>query len=226
MRLWRNYWVIGVAFVCGCLFSTVGIGLVPSSALWTSPIVCGGGSHLAYQVFTTSNTRSAVFRCVNAAGESQHVATIEIQGLQLVLVSLVVYALAVAAGGAIGRLSGAADGRGRGSRRDRFGSPSDPHASSGGLGSGSRSNVDASSTGFASSSGQILLPDTPATTLASANPTADPTANPTVSPTAPATSVGMDGQIARLQKLDELHRSGALTAAEFELEKARVIAER
>jgi AraC-like DNA-binding protein len=38
-------------------------------------------SHLAYHVFTTSNTRSAVFRCVNAAGQSQQVATIEIQGL-------------------------------------------------------------------------------------------------------------------------------------------------
>ncbi|HRX73142.1 MAG: SHOCT domain-containing protein [Rhodobacteraceae bacterium] len=57
-----------------------------------------------------------------------------------------------------------------------------------------------------------------------AAPIAAATANPVAASAAPAAGGLSDGDIARLQKLAELHGAGVLTAEEFAEQKARILA--
>jgi Protein of unknown function (DUF3060) len=87
--------VIGAIFV-GVLAAVVLTLLLPFSALWTSGIVCDGGSHLAYsESFGLRQGTTRTFQCVN--GESSYVASkLVIYALQAVIGALVVYGAAAA----------------------------------------------------------------------------------------------------------------------------------
>jgi hypothetical protein len=52
--LWLVPWVYFVAIFCGFMFAATGTAAVPSSALWTSAIVCSSPYHLVHQSSDTS----------------------------------------------------------------------------------------------------------------------------------------------------------------------------
>lgn len=87
--------VLGVLFV-GVLAAVVVTLMIPFSALWTSGIVCHGGSHLAYsESFGLRQGTTRTFQCVT--GESSYVASkLAIYALQAVVGALVIYGTVVA----------------------------------------------------------------------------------------------------------------------------------
>jgi hypothetical protein len=96
--LWRKPWLWVVAIFCGFMFGAVGTAAVPSSAQWTSGIVCSAPYHLIHQSSDTSygNTsqESVGFSCGDGAGQSHAANTIEIFGLPFLLGTLVCLGLA------------------------------------------------------------------------------------------------------------------------------------
>jgi hypothetical protein len=97
--LWRNPWLFGVAIFCGFMFGAVGTAVVPSSAQWTSSIVCSAPYHLTHQSSDTSygNTsqESVGFNCSDGPGHSHAANSIEIFGLQLLFGTFVCCGLAL-----------------------------------------------------------------------------------------------------------------------------------
>jgi hypothetical protein len=101
---WTGRVDVGTIVVIGIVAPVLVTMLIPSSALWTSGIVCNGASHLAYSAsLSLSHATSRTFQCVS--GDSSYAASnLAIYTLQT-LVSALVLCGTVAASQLTWRLS-------------------------------------------------------------------------------------------------------------------------
>jgi hypothetical protein len=101
---WTGRVDVGTVVVIGIAATVLVTMLIPSSALWTSGIVCNTPSHLAYsESLSLGHATSRTFQCVS--GDSSYAASkVAIYALQT-LISALVLCGAVAAGRLTSRLS-------------------------------------------------------------------------------------------------------------------------